>query len=151
MLRIEKIARKLPLVAAGYHALRRVYWYADFVGDFLRFRRLAKMAAGRFPLEWRNRYPCLGDKTGTTGFDRHYIYHPAWAIRILIRTKPQLHVDIASSLSFASMASALFPIQFYDYRPADLVLSNLECKRGDLLALPFPDNSISSLSCMHVV
>lgn len=149
--RTQKNAKALPLVASGYHALRMICRYVDFIGDFVRFRRLAQQITGRFPPEWRNRYPCLRDKTAITGFDRHYIYHPAWAMRILTRTRPDLHVDIASSLSFVSMASAIVPVQFYDYRPADLVLSNLECRRGDLLALPFPDNSILSLSCMHVV
>jgi SAM-dependent methyltransferase len=42
-------------------------------------------------------------------------------------------------------------MKFYDYRPADIQLSNLSAEPVDLLALPFEDQSISSLSCMHVV
>lgn len=102
-------------------------------------------------MSWQDRYPCLDDKTGTTGFDRHYIYHPAWAARILAQTKPECHVDISSSLHFCSLVSAFIPVKFYDYRPANLELSGLTCEAADLLSLPFADGSIESLSCMHVV
>ena len=50
-----------------------------------------------------------------------------------------------------SIASAFVPITFYDYRPAPLTLGNLRCKRADLTSLPFADESVDSLSCMHVV
>ena len=43
------------------------------------------------------------------------------------------------------------PVRFYDYRPADLQLSNLVSDAADLLALPFADASLESVSCMHVV
>lgn len=47
--------------------------------------------------------------------------------------------------------SAFIPVKFYDYRPVKLNLSGLVCESADLLALPFMDGSIRSLSCMHVV
>jgi SAM-dependent methyltransferase len=42
-------------------------------------------------------------------------------------------------------------LDFYDYRPADLQLDRLNCKAGNLLALPFESGSVLSLSCMHVL
>ena len=105
----------------------------------------------RFAATWGDRFPCLDDRTGTTGFDRHYVFHPAWAARILAQTRPVEHVDISSALIFPVLVSAFIPVKFYDYRPADLQLNNLTSEHADLLALPFPDGSIPSLSCMHVV
>jgi SAM-dependent methyltransferase len=93
----------------------------------------------------------MEDKTGATGFDRHYVYLTAWAARVLARTRPEVHVDISSYLYFSSIVSAFIPIEFYDYRPADLKLNNLTSESANLLALPFADQSIESLSCMHVV
>lgn len=122
-----------------------------FIREFLKFKRLSAGKAPRFPLLWKDRYPCLNDNTGSTGFDRHYVYHTAWAARVLARTRPEVHVDVSSSLYFCSMVSAFIPIRFYDYRPADLRLSNLASEHADLLALPFEDRSVQSLSCMHVV
>ncbi len=100
---------------------------------------------------WRDRYLQLDDRSTTTAFDAHYIYHPAWAARIIAEIAPPYHVDISSSLNFSTMLSAFIPTRFYDYRPAILTLNNLFCGSEDMTRLSFDDNSISSLSCMHVI
>ncbi len=105
----------------------------------------------RFPIIIKDIIPCLNDKTETTGFDSHYVYHTAWAARMLAKTNPKLHIDISSSIYFVSIASAFIPIKFYDYRPAELELNNIVSEHADIISLPFEDNSIESLSCMHVV
>jgi SAM-dependent methyltransferase len=137
-------------IAAGSSLLAYFSAYMVFKREFESFGKLPG-ATDRFCLRWDDRYPCLGDKTQKTGFDRHYVYHPAWASRIIKQTKPEYHVDISSSLHFSSMLSAFIPVRFYDYRPVDLYLAGLECGTVDLISLPFDDGSINSLSCMHVV
>lgn len=135
----------------AFNLLQHALSYAAYLKSYAIFRRLSIKAIERFPVLWSNRYPCLHDKTPATGFDRHYVYHPAWAARVLAQTKPGHHLDISSTLHFCSIVSAFIPVEFYDYRPADVQLSNLVSKSADLLALPFEDRSIESLSCMHVV
>ncbi|MBU6427162.1 DUF268 domain-containing protein [Patescibacteria group bacterium] len=103
-----------------------------------------------FHLSWRE-HQAMYENDTETRFDAHYIYHPSWAARILAVTKPAKHVDFSSTLYFCSIVSAFIPVDFYDYRPANIRLSNLTSKRADLTALPFLDNSIDSLSCMHVI
>ena len=49
------------------------------------------------------------------------------------------------------MLSAFIPVEFYDFRPADITLTGLQSKKGDLLSLPFKTNSVVSISCMHTV
>lgn len=120
--------------------------YARNFADFTAHRD-----ATALPVSWEERHPCLDDDTSTTGFDRHYVYHPAWAARVLATTRPQRHVDIASTLHFCSIVSAFVPVDFYDYRPADLAIDSLTSAAADLCNLFFPDDSIDSLSCMHVV
>ena len=124
---------------------------SSYKKDYKKFRTLSLSTKERFPLSWKNRLPCTTDKTIETTFDSHYIYHPAWASRILAQTRPDLHIDISSTLHFCTMLSAFMPVKFYDYRPADLVLSNLSSERADLLDLPFESNSIASISCMHTI
>lgn len=91
------------------------------------------------------------DKTTTTSFDTHYVYHTSWAAHIIAKTEPQEHIDISSSLYFCSIVSAFVPIRFYDYRPAKLNIPNLSAGHADLLALPFANDSVDSLSCMHTI
>lgn len=105
----------------------------------------------RFSLRWQDRYPCLNENIKQYDIEPHYTYHPAWAARIVAQTRPAVHVDISSSLSFCTILSAFVPVKFYDYRPAKLNLDNMTSETADLLKLPFEDHSIMSLSCMHVV
>lgn len=118
--------------------------------DYYLFNRLNKEDR-RFCLDRKDIYFIDGENTKETLFDAHYIYHPAWAARILAKIKPIEHVDISSTLHFCSIVSAFVPTKFYDYRPARLELSNLSTYKADLLSLPFEDNSLDSVSCMHVI
>jgi len=122
----------------------------DFAQEFQEFKKLMQDDT-RFSMKWEDCWPCLNDKTATTAFDRHYIYHTAWAARVLTDINPVFHVDISSSLYFVAIASAFVPIKFYDYRPVNLSLKNLSAGEANLSALPFANKSIASLSCMHVV
>jgi SAM-dependent methyltransferase len=149
---IKKIIKRIPFSISVYERLKKVIKYFTYVAEFARFSRLQKKTQKRFSLlAWKNRYPCLSDNTSATAFDAHYIYHPAWAARIVSQIHPLVHVDISSTLNFCAIVSAFVPVEFYDYRPAKLNLDNLECKHGDLMKLPFENESIESISCMHVV
>lgn len=127
---------------------KKIIRFFEFIKEFFQFR---KKNDQRFSVSAADIYPCLVDKIKQTPFDHHYTYHPAWAARILAQTKPSYHVDFSSILSFGSIVSAFIPIKFYDYRPADLRLSNWESGFADLTNLPFETNSQSSISCMHTV
>lgn len=105
----------------------------------------------RFLVEDNDRYPCLNDKNTTTSFDKHYTYHTAWAARKLKELNPFEHVDISSLTYFSTLISAFIPVKFYDYRPAKIELDNFSCNHADIIQLPFPNSSINSLSCMHVI
>jgi len=122
-----------------------------FLTQYESLLKQQQLTLPRFHLSPELFYPCLDEATQETGYDRHYVYHPAWAMRIVARLNPPLHVDISSTLHFCSMLSAVVPTAFYDYRPADLVLDNLTSSFADLTDLFFADGSVSSLSCMHTV
>ena len=128
--------------------------------NFLKYRHFKKRFSevssnlednGRFVCSREDQWPCLDDATKATEFDAHYIYHPAWAARRIKAQQPEKHIDIGSKLDFVSLLSAFIPVEFYDYRPANITLPGLRCERADLLHLPFAESSVVSLSCMHVV
>lgn len=117
--------------------------------DYLKYKSID--TEKRFSVKLKDFYPQIKDKTITTHFDTHYVYHTSWAGRKIKEINPKFHTDISSSLYFSGIVSAFIPIKFYDYRPAQLKLSNLESLPGDLMKLPFANNSINSLSCMHTI
>ena len=83
---------------------------AQFRKEYDAFKELSASLneSKRFELCWEDRYPCLNDRKSTTDFDRHYVYHTAWAARIVAESLPAEHVDIV--LHFISAAS--FPRLF---------------------------------------
>ena len=115
------------------------------------FKYLSVDKNTRFTIKVSDFYPQIKDKTITTHFDSHYVYHTSWAARKVREIDPEFHTDISSSLYFSGIVSAFVPIKFYDYRPTELKLSNLESSPGDLMKLHFENNSIKSLSCLHTV
>ena len=127
---------------------KRIIRFFGYIGEWRKFKNKNDK---RFSVNAADLYPCLKDRIIKTPLDHHYTYHPAWAARILAKTKPEFHVDISSILSFSTIVSAFVPVKFYDYRPADLKLSNLESGSEDLNKLSFESGSIPSLSCMHTI
>lgn len=121
-----------------------------FAREFEQFSALLQ-AASREPLSVADIYPCLDDRVPQTEFDRHYIYHPAWAARVLAKYSPRKHVDISSTLHFSTIVSAFVEVEFFDFRPALMRLSNFTSSEADLTQLSFASDSIQSLSCMHVI
>lgn len=139
-----------------YNLAKRIYKLGKNIilspfifSDYQRFTRLDLKP--RFNLSPKNFFPQIFDKTQTTGFDRHYVYHTAWAARKVAEIAPAKHVDIASSLYFPAIVSAFVPVDFYDYRPAPLHLKGLTTKHADLTNLHFESNSLPSLSCLHTI
>lgn len=137
----------------------RLFYLADlkkkeeknFLDLFINFKNESEKHTKRFKLDSEDSFPCMNDSTSVTTFDTHYIYHPAWAARIVKELNPTFHTDISSTLHFCSILSAYIPVKFYDYRPAKLNLSGLNSESADLTQLHFPDNSVQSLSCMHTI
>ena len=121
-----------------------------FLRDFRAYRAQAQGLGLRPPL-WRDWRPRMEDATAQTGFDAQYLYHCSWAARELAARKPERHVDFSSALWFVGLASAIVPIEHYDYRPPALDLDGVRVGACDLRRLPFEDGALASISCMHVV
>lgn len=119
--------------------------------SFQQFSALPLVGETRFQIEFDENKFIQSEATKETVFDRQYIYHTSWAFKTVLKIKPEIHTDISSSLYFIGMLSVIQKTNFFDYRPAPLVLDNLKCGFADLTNLPFDSDSIESLSCMHVI
>ena len=144
---IERLARRVR------GAVRYTGRYGRFVKDYVAFRALARRDRRHdgVRMRWSDRMPCLSDRKTTAPFDRHYTYHTAWAARLVAQLRPAEHIDIGSLHYFSTLISAFVPVRYYDIRPAQLKLPGLATGAVDICRLPWPSQSIRSLSCMHVV
>lgn len=84
-------------------------------------------------------------------FDTHYTYQSAWASRRLVKNCPSLHVDVSSDLRFVTQLSAFFPVTYLEFRPPHITLPGLTVLHASITNLPFADQIIDSLSCLHVI
>ena len=124
-------------------AFMRYIWF------FRDWKNYAKMPNAE-PITIKNIYPCIHDKTSSTPFDSHYFYLNVWAFKRILQSQTEFHVDVGSSGTYVGMLSTITKVTFIDIRPLNTNLRNLESKYGSILEMPYPDNSIASLSCLHV-
>ncbi len=129
-------------------------WVAKGLGGYLRYladwRRYARLP-GAEAIRLMDSYPQVHDRTETIEIDPHYFYGNGWAMRRIISAAPQWHVDIGSQSMFVNLLGATIPVVFVDYRPLARPLTGLRCLAGNIVALPFTNSSIGSLSCLHVI
>lgn len=118
-----------------------------FSRDYYKYKKLLKKSDVLSKLFF---YPQLKDKTETHGFDAHYVYQGVWAFERIMAKKPDQHIDVGSQYEFLGYLNTITNVTFIDIRPVKSDFSRIKFKYGSILELPFPDNSVSSLSCMHV-
>lgn len=97
------------------------------------------------------RRPMLEEDTPFTSYDGHYTFFTIWALEIIKKINPEIHIDVASTLNFVTAATLFSSIKFYDIRPPVIKLKNLTVHKGDITRLPIKDGVVKSLSCMHVI
>ena len=94
--------------------------------------------------------PELGDATSDTPFDRHYFLQDIWASRKIRVSGTDSHVDVGSRIDFVGFLTVICKVTFIDIRPLVVELPGFQSVSGSILALPLKDNSVRSLSCLHV-
>ena len=120
--------------------------YARYLFAWFRYKQLP----GAEPLRFRDGHPCLFDATDTTTYDPHYFYQAVWATERIAQSGAKIHLDVGSDAKFVGILTTHLPVTFVDIRPLSARLPQLKSVAGTILALPFADQSIESLSCLHV-
>lgn len=85
------------------------------------------------------------------GLDYVYFYQDSWCAEKIFKNKPKHHYDIGSKAEMVGIISQFIPVTMIDLRPLDVSLPNLKFEKGDILDLPFENNSIDSLSSICVI
>ncbi|MFH0895768.1 MAG: DUF268 domain-containing protein [Bacteroidota bacterium] len=129
--------------------IRAIPRYWRFWCDYRRFK---KLQSGKPKLKCKHTLPKIHEKSTQHGIDGHYLYQYHWGFSRIQSNKPSLHTDIGSQLNFVVGLTTMIPeVQFLEYRSLDIQIPNLKIVIGDILKLPFKDNSIESLSTFHVI
>lgn len=119
----------------------------EFNKEFEIFKKDIKISRG-FKVE---KHKFFTDKFRKSDFDSHYFYHPIWAFKKIIQSKPKKHIDISSINYFSGFLSCFVNCEYYEFRLFPIILENLKIGTLNLINLPFETDSVDSLSCMHTV
>jgi hypothetical protein len=91
------------------------------------------------------------DKTNYTPVEPIYFWQDVWFVAHLFKYKPEVHYDIGSSYKAISIIAQFTKIIFVDIRPQSIIAPNVEFVAGDILNLPFENESVDSLSSLCVI
>ncbi|MDQ8199774.1 DUF268 domain-containing protein [Pelagicoccus enzymogenes] len=135
------------LTAAGnpLSFIKNVTQYPYFFSTYLKYKKTHRKQSETIRFR-----PILTDRTSTTSFDAHYLYLGYWAFLKIAENKPDKHVDIGAQLNWVAWLSTIIPVTFIDIRPFSGSLPTVESRKGSVLSMPFEDQSVLSLSCLHV-
>lgn len=144
-------ARRLPPFVAylGYRTLKGGAVLPGTV-RFLRDRREYAALPGAEPLRWRDTFPKVADRVLSTPYDAHYLHQDAWAVQRVAENAPSSHVDVGSRVEVPCFLTALMPVTFVDIRPLEANVEGLTSIAGSVLEMPFEDQTLESVSCLHV-
>lgn len=125
--------------------------------DYFWFRHTLRTWEKQAPPDWKASLAeyniCTQDRHDSAGTAKgHYFLQDLWAAQHVHRFAQEKHIDIGSSIQgFVAHVASFMPIEYVDIRPLESHVPNLTCRQGSVLALPYPDNSVHSLSCLHVI
>lgn len=158
-MKLKDILKKiviLKLIVISFRAVkcrpsvfRKIYHLIDFFVDYNKFSKLPQNVSYKFSLP--DLFPRIYDKTSLTGIDPIYFLQGTWCAKKIFENKPIKHVDIGSQALMVGIISQSVPTTMVDIRPLYVKLSGLSFVKGDITHLPFPDNSIESLSSICVI
>lgn len=141
----------LPIVnlKAVLLSIGNIFRYPFFLLDFFRY----KISSLNETVEIKDLYPCLSDRSSLSQTGKgHYFYQDTWALEKVFKNMPNKHIDVGSRIDgFVGQCSSFCEVEFVDLRPVDLGLSKLKMVEGNILNLPYENNSVESLSSLHVI
>lgn len=120
--------------------------YKNYIHDWRAYSNMAHAE----PLFLKDAYPCLHDRTPVTPYDSHYFYQDIWAFKAIQRSGTSSHVDVGSRTIYVGMLSTITHVTFIDIRRLAVNLDDFDLREGSILDLPLDDDTVSSLSCLHV-
>lgn len=98
-------------------------------------------------------YPCLADRVLPAGTaSGHYFHQDLWFARRVYEAAPADHWDVGSRVDgFISHLLVFRSVRVIDVRPGPSPVPGLSFEQGDVTALPMEDQTVESISSLHVI
>jgi hypothetical protein len=125
--------------------LKIIYYISDL---FYYKRKINKEIKQQYPLKLM---PVIEVNNQSGIVSKHYFFQDLWAAKKIYASGVKEHYDVGSSLEgFLAHVSIFCYVNTVDIRPQNLQVDNIFFIKKDFLETDFLENSIESLSCLHV-
>lgn len=105
-----------------------------------------KASIGEIKTYLKDRHEAGGSAQG------HYFLQDVWGAQRVFHLAPAEHVDVGSRVDgFVAHVVSFCPVKYVDIRAIETGVPGLAGIMGSVCELPFPDRSVPSLSCLHVI
>lgn len=133
--------------------IRKIKGLIPFLRNLSQYKKIYKSDEDNFILKIKNIYPILGDRFEKAGIiDGHYFLQDLWAAKKIFEKRITFHVDVGSRIDgFIAHILPFCKVEYVDIRDFTAKIKNFDFKKGSILDLPYTENSINSISCLHVL
>ncbi len=124
-----------------------------FISNFFAYTKANASVNNKFKPSFKNWYVTTYDRFEQAGANRgHYFFQDIWAAQYLNSIGVKNHVDVGSRIDgFIAHTVPFAEVEYVDIRPFDCAIPNFKFKQGSILQMPYETNSVTSLSCLHVI
>lgn len=133
--------------------MRKFKGLIPFLRNLNQYKKIYKSNGSNFALKIKNIYPILSDRyEGAGNIDGHYFLQDLWAAKLIFDKRIPFHVDVGSRIDgFIAHILPFCKVEYIDIRDITIEIDNFNFKKGSILDLPYTENSINSISCLHVL
>jgi SAM-dependent methyltransferase len=123
-----------------------------YIRDILKYTS-AYSAGDSFKIHFHHLHPCLSDLNADAGVAKgDYFHQDLWMAKKIFENQPEKHWDIGSRFDgFIAHLLSFRSVNVIDIRKFESNIPGLTFHQGDVTNLKFPDETISSLSCLHAM
>ncbi|MDB5266921.1 MAG: hypothetical protein JWN89_736 [Parcubacteria group bacterium] len=146
---VQELLAGFRTLAVKHSIFEKIGLLSSFYMELAAYKKLGKNPD--FNMRRENLKPMIFERLSETIVDPTYFYQDAWCAGKIFQASPDHHVDVGSETGFVGIVSQFVPTTMVDIRPVNLSMPGFSFVKGDILAMPFPDNSVSSLSSICVV
>jgi hypothetical protein len=107
----------------------------------------------KFQIKFSNLLFTTTDRNKKSGeINSHYFHQDLWAAKKIFENNVSHHIDVGSRLDgFVAHLLPFCNVDYIDIRLMENEIDKLNFIKGSILELPYEDNSVKSLSCLHVL
>lgn len=133
-----------------YNTLKKWVALPYFIKNIIIYNRLNNTP---FKINTLNILPVLTDRFAKAGFvGGHYFFQDLWAANHIYENKISEIVDIGSRIDgYIIHIISFCKVTYIDIRDSESFHPNFTFKKGSIMELPYENNSIKTISCLHVI